>query len=324
MIPDGSIIVESSVSSKGLSWVDRMYQKFEHICEEVDKNPSHLIQETTKYVENQVSIAGANVRKICAEVIQEILPPAPEAAIKSLSSIITVDLEEKFIISEKPKPDPEKANLLKTKSVDIYNSKHDFGNVQKEPDVVPASCETLQKSIQCNPQDADSVMASLNTSTHTSPSCLQGTLDTEKQSVILTLEPDNYTDDAYDVHKLRSLAFADPVINQQCKSIQLDDSICADKTGKTSVGVSEDPPEAKEKMHSNAKDSVTVLTAVEPCLANHFQFSKFNSSVDESEQSAYWYGAGSIDIPESDSFYDVPDADKNCSTEQCDSDWEVL
>lgn len=322
MIPDGSIIVESSVSSKGLSWVDRMYQKFEHICEEVDKNPSHLIQETTKYVENQVSIAGANVRKICAEVIQEILPPAPEVAIKSLSSIITVDLEEKFIISEKPKPDPEKNNLLITKSVDLYNSKQDFFNDEKEPDVVFASCETLHKSLQCNPQDADSDLSSINTSRQTPPPCLQETSDAEKQSVTLTLEPDNCTDDAYDVHKLL-LALANPMMEQQHKSIQLKGSI-HDEMGKTSLEVLEDLPETKEKWYSNAKDGVTVLKAVEPFGADHLQFSKFNNTVDESEQSAYWYGARSIDISASNSFYEVADVDKNHSTEHCDSDWELL
>ncbi|XP_057840920.2 uncharacterized protein LOC131050709 isoform X2 [Cryptomeria japonica] len=271
MIPDGSIIVESTVSSKGLSWVDRMYQKFEHICEEVDKNPSHLIQETTKYVENQVSIAGANVRKICAEVIQEILPPAPEAAIKSLSSIITVDLEEKFIISEKPKPDPEKTNSLITKSVDLYKSKQDFANVKKEPDVVFASCETLHKSIQCNPQDADSDLSILNTSRLTPPPHLQETLDAEKQSATLTLEPDNRTDDVYNVHKLLSLPFADPIKEQQSKSIQLDGSIRADEMGKTPLDVFEDLPEIN--------DGLTVRAAIEPFCVDHFQSCKFNSTV---------------------------------------------
>lgn len=322
MVPDGSIIVESSVSSKGLSWVDRMYQKFEHICEEVDKNPSHLIQETTKYVENQVSIAGANVRKICAEVIQEILPPAPEVAIKSLSSIITVDLEEKFIISEKPKPDPEKTNSLITKSVDLYNLKQDFADVQKKPDVVFASCETLQKSFLSNPQDADSDLSSLNTSRQTPPSYLQETSDAEKQPVTLPLESGNCTDD--DLHKLQLLAFADPMMKQHCKSIQLDGSIRADEMGKTSLKVMEDLQENKEKRYSNAKDGRTVLTAAEPFCADHLQFSKFNSTVDEGEQSAYWYGAGSIDISASNSFYEVADVDKYYSTEHCDSDWELL
>jgi hypothetical protein len=58
------------------------------------------LQETTKYVENQVSLVGTNVRNFCAEVIQDILPPAPEVAIKSLASDISIDFVEEFELFE--------------------------------------------------------------------------------------------------------------------------------------------------------------------------------------------------------------------------------
>ncbi|KAH9296850.1 hypothetical protein KI387_028532 [Taxus chinensis] len=322
MVPEGSIIVESDVSSKGLSWVDRMYQKFEHICEEVDKNPSHLIQETTKYVENQVSIAGANVRKICEEVIQEILPPAPEVAIKSLSSIITVDLdlEEKFMIAEKSKPDYEQTKSLITKSVDPYNLKQDFADVQKEPDCAFSSCETLQKGFPFNPQDADSDLSSLNTGRQLPSPSLQQTL-AEKQHVTLKLEAENCTEDACGIRETASFSLAEPMMKQQRESTQLDVLVPADKTGKMSL---EETPKTKDKRNSNAKDGERVLTAVEPFTESRLRFSKLNSTMDESEQSAYWYESESIDISASNPFYEVARIDKYYSPEDCDSDWELL
>lgn len=34
-----------------------------------------LVQETSKYVENQMNVVGTSVKKICAELIQDFLPP---------------------------------------------------------------------------------------------------------------------------------------------------------------------------------------------------------------------------------------------------------
>jgi hypothetical protein len=58
------------------------------------------VEETTKYVENQVSLVGTNVLNFFAEVIQDILPPAPEVAIKSLASDISIDFVEEFELFE--------------------------------------------------------------------------------------------------------------------------------------------------------------------------------------------------------------------------------
>ncbi|KAH7352596.1 hypothetical protein KP509_19G053300 [Ceratopteris richardii] len=52
-----------------------MYLKLETICVEVDKNPSLLLQETSKYVENHVNAVGTNVKKLCAEFIHDLLSP---------------------------------------------------------------------------------------------------------------------------------------------------------------------------------------------------------------------------------------------------------
>ena len=37
-----------------------------------------MVQETSKYVENQMNVVGNNVKKICAELIHDLLPPPDE------------------------------------------------------------------------------------------------------------------------------------------------------------------------------------------------------------------------------------------------------
>lgn len=126
MVPKGFAIFDMDVTSKGLSWIDQMYQKFEAICVEVDENSSILLQETTKYVENQVTVVGTNVRKLCEEVIQDILPPAPDAAIKSLASDISIDFVDEFELFEKPKSNPKKLHTLNVESVVSPKSKQNY------------------------------------------------------------------------------------------------------------------------------------------------------------------------------------------------------
>ncbi|XP_008463725.2 uncharacterized protein LOC103501804 isoform X1 [Cucumis melo] len=57
---------------KGISWVGNMFQKFEAVCLEVD---NIINQDKVKYVENQVSSASANVKRLYSEVVQGVLPP---------------------------------------------------------------------------------------------------------------------------------------------------------------------------------------------------------------------------------------------------------
>lgn len=84
-----------------------MYQKIEAICEEVDKDHTLLMQETTKYVENQMSAAGTNVQKFFADFMEDILPPAPEVDIKCLSLKRSVDSTEDCNLLEQSEPDKE-------------------------------------------------------------------------------------------------------------------------------------------------------------------------------------------------------------------------
>ncbi|PQP98215.1 uncharacterized protein Pyn_30690 [Prunus yedoensis var. nudiflora] len=84
---------------KGMNWVGNIYQKFEAICQEVD---DIVNQDTIKYVETQVQTVGKSVKKLCSDVVQDLIPPlgnpvnhdAQEVAITYNSAISTKSRED--------------------------------------------------------------------------------------------------------------------------------------------------------------------------------------------------------------------------------------
>ncbi|XP_068499997.1 uncharacterized protein [Phaseolus vulgaris] len=56
---------------KCITWVGNMFQKFEDICVDVDDT---VLEETVKYLGNQMQTVGENVKKICSDVMQDFLP----------------------------------------------------------------------------------------------------------------------------------------------------------------------------------------------------------------------------------------------------------
>lgn len=64
---------------KGVTWVGNVYQKFEAMCLEVEEI---IVQDTVKYVENQVQTVGASVKKFYADVVQDLRPPLSVDPIK--------------------------------------------------------------------------------------------------------------------------------------------------------------------------------------------------------------------------------------------------
>ncbi|CAM6104283.1 unnamed protein product [Calypogeia fissa] len=74
MIPQN----ERQPPAKERSWMDRMQQKLEALCEtETARNPNHLVQETSAYLEKHMTTVGTNMRKFCAEFVKEMLLPDP-------------------------------------------------------------------------------------------------------------------------------------------------------------------------------------------------------------------------------------------------------
>ncbi|XP_010522128.1 PREDICTED: uncharacterized protein LOC104800859 isoform X2 [Tarenaya hassleriana] len=56
---------------RGITWVGNVYQKFEAMCLEVEEI---IVQDTVKYVENQVQTVGATVKKFYSDVVQDFCP----------------------------------------------------------------------------------------------------------------------------------------------------------------------------------------------------------------------------------------------------------
>ncbi|RDX74220.1 hypothetical protein CR513_46062, partial [Mucuna pruriens] len=58
---------------KGITWVGDIFQKFEDIYVEVEDT---VFEETVKYIGNQMQTVGESVKKICSDVMQDLLPPS--------------------------------------------------------------------------------------------------------------------------------------------------------------------------------------------------------------------------------------------------------
>ncbi|MED6126454.1 hypothetical protein PIB30_078622 [Stylosanthes scabra] len=58
---------------KGISWVGNIYQKFENMCLEAE---DVICEDAVKYIENQMQTVGANVKKLCTDVMRDFIPPS--------------------------------------------------------------------------------------------------------------------------------------------------------------------------------------------------------------------------------------------------------
>ncbi|KAG6548994.1 hypothetical protein Mapa_009436 [Marchantia paleacea] len=77
MIPQNENDVPVALVLTELSWIHRMQQKLETLCEtDAGRNSTEVLQETSTFFENQFSSLGTNVRKFCAEFVQELLLPS--------------------------------------------------------------------------------------------------------------------------------------------------------------------------------------------------------------------------------------------------------
>lgn len=82
---------------KSLSWLGNIREKFETFYSEIDG----IVKPNLEYAENQLLTAGANVKQLCSELMEEILP----------ESLIN-PLQEKSTTSENAKRDVHAGGLL--------------------------------------------------------------------------------------------------------------------------------------------------------------------------------------------------------------------
>ncbi|XP_038901922.1 uncharacterized protein LOC120088591 isoform X2 [Benincasa hispida] len=84
---------------KGIAWVGRLYEKFETMCLEVE---DIICQDTVKYVENQVEVVGASVKRFYSDVMQDFLPPSELNDEKVAVCNSALDNYENVVICKKP------------------------------------------------------------------------------------------------------------------------------------------------------------------------------------------------------------------------------
>ncbi|XP_077252196.1 uncharacterized protein LOC143891583 isoform X2 [Tasmannia lanceolata] len=102
------------LKSNGITWFGNIYQKLETMCQELSQDVESIMSQETKYVEGQVQAVGANVRKLCNEVMQDLLSPSAcsvKGPISDLSLIYDLDVgtckrskigSEECPVNEKP------------------------------------------------------------------------------------------------------------------------------------------------------------------------------------------------------------------------------
>ncbi|XP_028195222.1 uncharacterized protein LOC114380394 isoform X3 [Glycine soja] len=61
-----------AMDAKGITWVGNIFQKFEDIYVDVEDT---MLEETVKYIGNQMQTVGESVKKIYSDVMQDLLPP---------------------------------------------------------------------------------------------------------------------------------------------------------------------------------------------------------------------------------------------------------
>ncbi|KAG6604766.1 hypothetical protein SDJN03_02083, partial [Cucurbita argyrosperma subsp. sororia] len=117
------------MDAKGIAWVGRLYQKFETMCLEVE---DIICQDTVKYVENQVEVVGASVKRFYSDVVQDLLPPAElndekkvavcSSALEKYENVVIVKKPVRGMKIERSKADEEKftANLKVTTDTKRY------------------------------------------------------------------------------------------------------------------------------------------------------------------------------------------------------------
>uniref|UniRef100_A0A9I9DLA6 Uncharacterized protein n=1 Tax=Cucumis melo TaxID=3656 RepID=A0A9I9DLA6_CUCME len=84
---------------KGIAWVGRLYEKFETMCLEVE---DIICQDTVKYVENQVEVVGASVKRFYSDVMQDFLPPSELSDEKVAVCNSALENYENVVICKKP------------------------------------------------------------------------------------------------------------------------------------------------------------------------------------------------------------------------------
>ncbi|XP_019449071.1 PREDICTED: uncharacterized protein LOC109351862 isoform X2 [Lupinus angustifolius] len=126
---------------KGMTWVGNLYHEFENICLEAE---DIIYQDTVNYIENQMQAVSESVKKLYADVMQDLLPPSSCDLDENVASELHTDQDTYAGFCKKPdqgfKETPLKADANQTTKDSRIN--HDVDNDTIHPASYDGTCET--------------------------------------------------------------------------------------------------------------------------------------------------------------------------------------
>ncbi|CAL0303849.1 unnamed protein product [Lupinus luteus] len=126
---------------KGMNWVGNLYHEFENICLEAEEI---IYQDTVNYIENQMQAVGETVKKLYADVMQDLLPPSSSDLDEKVASQLHTDQDTYAGFCKKSdqgfEETPSKADANQAAKDSRIN--HDVDNHTIYPASYDGTCET--------------------------------------------------------------------------------------------------------------------------------------------------------------------------------------
>ncbi|KAK7401927.1 hypothetical protein VNO78_13796 [Psophocarpus tetragonolobus] len=159
--PSSSIFLSSkcimmAMDVKGITWVGDVFQKFGDIYVEVEDT---VLEETYKYIGNQMQTVGESVKKICSDVMQDLLPPSSYDLDETSASELPIDLYTDGGFSKKSFQGSKKINVE-----DDTDQPTEDSRINHDVDIDVIHVETcdsdaLFKSASCNSVKGNNVIS---------------------------------------------------------------------------------------------------------------------------------------------------------------------
>ncbi|KAE9616916.1 hypothetical protein Lalb_Chr03g0029881 [Lupinus albus] len=125
----------------GITWVGNLYNEFENICLETE---DIIYQDTVTYIGNQMQAVGASVKKLYADVMQDLIPPSSCDLDEKVAFELHTDQDTYAGFCKKPDQDFKETPLKVDPNQTTKDSRinHDVDNGTIHPTSYDGTCET--------------------------------------------------------------------------------------------------------------------------------------------------------------------------------------
>ncbi|KAK4711053.1 hypothetical protein R3W88_005566 [Solanum pinnatisectum] len=134
-------------TSRGRAWFDKIGEKLENLCFEVDARS----QEQINFVESQFQIVSANLKQFCVGIIQEILPGSLSAVEEETSNLSSEQNREQHPASELSNisvQEDSKDELSCSNSSSLKLAVEATEGVHADPSLQPTADKAMKMSIE--------------------------------------------------------------------------------------------------------------------------------------------------------------------------------